>query len=68
MCNLDADFCPISVDKVDDTLERGDMLLAPYSIIFRGDTTFGKDGSRLHSNGTGSSSGETPKMQTEIAE
>ena len=68
MRKLDADFCPISVDKVDDTLERGDMLLAPYAIIFRGDATFGKDGGRFHGDGTGSSSGETPKMQPELAE
>lgn len=62
MCELDADLRPIRVYEVDDTLERRDMLLAPYAIIFGGDTTFGKDGGRFYGDGTGSSSGETPKM------
>ena len=61
MCKLDANFCPISVHEVDDTLERGDVIVAPYPIIFRGDTTFREDGSRFDGDGTGSSRGEAPK-------
>ena len=61
VCKLDANLCPIRAYEVDGTLERDDMFLVPYSIVFRGDTTFRKEGSSFHGDGTGSSSSAAPK-------
>jgi hypothetical protein len=51
MCELYTDLGPLSMTKLDYPLQRGDVGIGPYSVVFRRDAAFGSDGGGLDADG-----------------